>query len=161
MSIIKVTQLVNNIDAYVRENTADLSERYRLVSAVIGAAIATQLSIPSTKVTNSRIYYHDTHYLAVTKYINDINEAYPIDVEVALHQAFDIWNSRYRFVHPGYVNVSDVIARISDMSTHPVTDHDVKDAISIVSLFRTEDAPVLNNIINDLVTQLKDNNEDA
>ena len=161
MSIIKVTQLVNNIDAYVRENTADLSERYHLVSAVIGAAIATQLSIPSTKVTNSRIYYHDTHYLAVTKYINDINEAYPIDVEVALHQAFDVWTNRYRFVHPAFVNTVDILARFSDLSTRPVSDHDVENAASIANLFRTQDAPVLNNIINDLVTQLKDNNEDA
>ena len=161
MSIIKVTQLVNNIDTYVRKNTEDLTERYRLVSAVIGAAIAIQLSIPSTKVTNARIYYHDTHYLAVTKYINEINEAYPIDIDVALHQAFDVWTNRYRFVHPSFVSIMDVIARISDTATHPVTDHDLQDVRSIASLFRTEDAPVLNNIINDLVGQLKDNNEDA
>lgn len=161
MSIIKVTQLVNNIDAYVRANTTDLQERYRLVSSVIGAAIGTQLSIPSTKVNNSRIYYHDTHYHVVTRYINDINEAYPIDVDVALNQAFNTWTGRYRFVHPSFVDTMDLLTRFSDLSSRPVTDHDVADNSNIVSLFRTQDAPVLNNIINDLVTQLKDNNEDA
>lgn len=161
MSIIKVTQIVSNIDTYVRENTSDLTERYRLVSAIIGAAIATQLSIPSTKVTNARIYYHDTHYHAVTTYINEINEAYPIDIEVALHQAFDVWVERYKFVHPSFVNTANVLARLSEMSTLPVTDHDLTDKKSLAAVFSTDDSITLNNLINDLVSQLKDNSEDA
>lgn len=157
MSIIEVTKLVNHIDSYIRENTATTSVRHEAISTLLGCVIGTQLSIPSVAVKNVRIHYHDQIYMAAVDIVNTINEAHPIDVDLALEATYLTWYDRYKIVHPSNITVQEVISRIGVMSYSGRTTHD-QDIISQVNNhFMSENSSELNAVVSELLTQLRIN----
>lgn len=157
MSIIEITKLVDSIDAYVRDNTAETSDRHEAISSLIGCVIGTQISIPSSPVKNMRIHYHDQLYMQAAEIINTINEAHPVDVELALEATYLTWYDRYKIVHSSNVTVSEIISRISVMTYNGKTTHDQDVFSKINSYFNSQHSEGLSRIVSELVSQLRIN----
>lgn len=160
MSMLEVTKLVNKIDVYLRENTADVSLRYEAVSSLIGCVIGTQLTIPATPVKNVRIHYHEQVYMIVTEYLDTINEAHPVDIDVALEVAYLTWLDRYRIVHPSNMTMSEVILRLDSTPREHKTTKESESSSTIAGYFRQNKSATLDSIVHELLAQLRKNDEE-
>lgn len=160
MSLLEVTKLVNKLDVYLRENTTDAVVRHEAISSLIGCVIGTQLTIPSSPVKNVRIHYHDQLYMIVTGYVDSINEAHPISVDVVLEMAYLTWLDRYKIVHPSNLKVSDIIHRLSYTPSEHKTQKEFESMNMVSSYFRENHSSALDVIVHELLTQLRTNDEE-
>lgn len=160
MSLIQVTKLVNQIDLYVRANTGDLHNRHQTISALLGTVIGIKLAIPAEAVKNVKIHYHERVYMSVVDTLNQINEAHPIDLDVAMQSAYYTWLDRYKIVHPAYLNVGDVMSRLAYVQSNTKTQAELTLTNKVTTLFSQEDGAALSVIINELVTELNNRDED-
>lgn len=155
MSILEVTKLVNTISEYVRNAECDASERHTSVSAIVGGVIGTQVQMPSSAVKNSRLHYQEQVYPVVAGQLNQINEAHPIDLEVALECAYLIWLDRYKLVHATRVDVVDMVYRLNCVNTFHDSklDNGRKEGLSRV--LEANEIPLMNNVFLELLKQLQ------
>lgn len=160
MSILQVTKLVNKIDLYIRANTGDLHNRHQTISALLGTVIGIKLAIPAEASKNVKIHYHERVYMGVVDALNQINEAHPIDLDIALQSAYYTWLDRYKIVHPSYLNVGDVMTRLAYVQSTTKTQSELVMTEKVNTLFSQEDGEALSVIINELATELNNRDED-
>lgn len=160
MSILEVTKLVNHISEFTRNASGDASERHISVSSIIGAVIGTQLPITSSPVKNSRLHYQEYIYPVAGNYINQINEAYNIDIDLALECAYLIWIDRYKLVHATRVDVTDLIYRLNCVSSLNQTTLDSNRIDGLSRVLSENDTAQMNSVFLELLKQLQTASEE-
>lgn len=159
MSILEVTKLVNKISEFTRNASGDVSERHISVSSIIGGVIGTQLTIPSSAVKNARLYYQEQVYPVTAGYLNQINEAHPVDIDTALECAYLIWLDRYKLVHATRVDVTDMIYRLNCVTSFSNTDLDKTRIEGLSRVLSDNDVPLMNGVFLELIKQLQNTSE--
>lgn len=155
MSTLEITKLVNRIDQYVRETGEEGSNKHLTVSGFIGGVIGSQLPLPSSPVTNSRIHYQDYVYPVAADYISQINEAHLLDIELSLESAYLIWLDRYKLVHSTRVDCVAMMFRLHTVVTTNETRLDAQRVHALTQVLDSADHSIMNSILLELITQLK------
>lgn len=159
MSILDVTKLVNKIEKFVRDSDADPRETHLSLSAVVGSVIGTQLAVPSSPVKNKRLHYQEHIYPTTSNYVNQINEAHAVDVDLALECAWMIWHDRYSVVHTTSINISDLIYRLNCTTTNRTfVDTNLMD--SAVRVLSATEIPLMQSVFSELFNQLQGPSEE-
>jgi len=76
-----------------------LYDRARATAVLAASVVGRDLILPSARVDNARSYYRTTVKMAVYDRLNEINEAVPLDMDVAEDMIFRVWYTRYLLVH--------------------------------------------------------------
>lgn len=160
MSMLNITRIVSKINEFTSKASGDITERNTSVASVIGGVIGTQLQIPSAAVKNSRLHYQDTIYPVAAGYISEINEAYPIDIDVALECAYLIWLDRYKLVHTTRIDVADMIYRLNCVSTLNSTTLDLNRVNGLSRVLDENDTKLMNSVFFELVKEIQHTPED-
>jgi len=156
----EIAKIVDSINKFVANASGDLADRNLSVSSVIGGVIGTQLTIPSSPVKNMRLYYQEQLYPITADYIGQINETFPIDVDVALECAYLLWVDRYKLVHSTRVDVTDLIYRLNCVTTLHKTNLDLSRISGLSRVLDENDAQLMNKVFMELITQLNSSAED-
>ena len=157
MSTLEITKLVNIIDQFVRQGGVEGANKHMTVSGFIGGVIGSQLQMPSEPVKNRRIYYQDVVYPVASNYLNQINEAHLIDLEIALESAYLIWIDRYALVHTTRVDSAALMFRLLSVSSTTETRLDAQRLEALAQGLSAEEKPVMDSIFLELLKQLQDN----
>lgn len=160
MSILEITKLVNKINEFTANASGDVVDRNVSVASIVGGVIGTQLPLPSSPVKNRRLHYQDQVYPIVANYISEINEAYPIDIEIALECAYLIWVDRYTLVHATRIDVTDMIYRLNCVSSFQSTTLDLKRVDGLSRVLDSNDATLMNSVFFELIKQIQPIAED-
>lgn len=160
MSSLKITKLIAQINEFTDKASGDIQQRNTSVASVVGGVIGTQLTIPSTAVKNTRLYYQDQIYPVVADYINQINESYPIDIDVALECAYLIWVDRYKMVHVTRVDVTDMIFRLNCSSVFIGSSLDLARVEGLSRVLDNNDTKLMNGVFLELMNQIQTTVED-
>lgn len=73
-------------------------EKSQYVAAIVGASIASILYMPSAPVDIPRNFFLTTHSERANCLLGSINEQYPINIDLALSIASNVFLTRYRLV---------------------------------------------------------------
>lgn len=157
MSTLEITKLVNTIDQFVRESGGEGVNKHMTVSGFIGGIIGSQLQVPSESVKNTRIYYQDIVYPVVSNYLNQINEAHIIDLEIAFESAYLIWLDRYKLVHMARVDASAMLFRLLTLSSLTHTRLDEQRLSALSEVLTATEKPIMDSIFLELLKQLQGN----
>lgn len=160
MSILEITKLVNKINDFTTNASGDIVDRNVSVASIVGGVIGTQLPLPSSPVKNRRLHYQDQVYPIVANYISEINEAYSIDIEIALECAYLIWVDRYTLVHATRIDVTDMIYRLNCVSSFQSTTLDLKRVDGLSRVLDSNDAKLMNSVFFELIKQIQPIAED-
>lgn len=94
--------------------TAD--EKAKYMASVLGSVIGTTLDMPSSPVDIPRNYFLTNHKHAVGEYLCAINEVFPINIDLAMSLADNVYLTRYRLVFEGpfMLHMINHLAKCSD-----------------------------------------------
>lgn len=159
MSILEVAKLVTKISNFVSNASGDISERHVSVSSIVGGVIGTQLPMPTSAVKNSRLHYQEHVYPVTAEYVNQINEAHPVEVDVALECAYLIWLDRYKLVHAARIDVTDMVYRLNCVTSFNHTKLDSSRIEGLSRVLSVNDTTLMNGVFIELLKQLQDTPE--
>lgn len=152
--IKSITDCVNNTDEI---NVTGVEQRLETLALLIGGVIGQWVAIPSNKVNSPDVYYSATVLPIVSNYVNEINESYPIDLELTLQASKLIWLERYKFVHSTSVKVGDMLNRISATFSTNLTDIDKERIELMTTVTNGSQEHTLNVLCQNLKTYLESN----
>lgn len=92
-------QLTNAFTDQLNSCNIGLYDRARATAILAASVVGRDLILPSAKVDNARSYYRSSVKTAVYERLNEINEAVPLDLDVAEDLIFRVWYTRYLLVH--------------------------------------------------------------
>ena len=96
----------------------DTCEKPELRKAFLESTLAIELgysvTLPSSKVESVVAYFEQFHAEAVKRVIGEMNEMYPIAVNVVYNMAVDVFRNRYAICHePTLLSCEDIAAQLS------------------------------------------------
>lgn len=100
-------QNVKSVVAVLRSAASSVSavltaeEKAKYLASLLGSVIATTLDMPSTAVDIPRNFFLTNHKQRVTEFVCEVNELFPINVDLAISLADNIFMTRYRLVFEG------------------------------------------------------------
>ena len=160
MSMLNITRIVSKINEFTSKASGDITERNVSVASIVGGVIGTQLPIPSSPVKNTRLHYQTSVYPTAAGYITEINEAYPLDVDVSLECAYLIWLDRYKLVHATRIDVADMIYRLNCVTTFNNTTLDLNRVSGLSRVLDANDTKLMNSVFFELVSEIQHTPED-
>lgn len=102
----KVTHAVACLRDMVAANTACLTpvEKSQYVATVVGSALGAVFYMPSAPVDIPRNFFLNTHSESASQILGTLNEVYPINIDLALTVASNVYLARYRLVYePAFI----------------------------------------------------------
>lgn len=156
MSNLNITKLINQISRYVKNSTGDITDRHSAVSSIVGAVIGTHLTVPVAKVVNPRMHYQSESYPTASNWLNQINESYDLDLDLALECAYLTWLDRYKVVHAPIINAAFILKRLCQTEPSVNSSFDNKRLHAISNFVSENESGELNAILLELITQLKE-----
>lgn len=115
---LNTAHIVATIRDTIASHTASLTpvEKSQYIAAIVGASIGASLYMPSAPVDIPRNFFLANHSERASCILGCINETYPLNIDLALSIASNIFLARYRLVfEPGFcVHVLGHLAVCSD-----------------------------------------------
>lgn len=78
--------------------TLTSTEKAQYVATILGSAIGASLDMPSSPVDIPRNYFLNNHSERVSSIIGSVNEVFPINFDLAISIADNVFLARYRLV---------------------------------------------------------------
>lgn len=91
-----LTQEFNNM---INGSQIGLYDRPRATALLAANVVGRDLILPSARVDHPQAYYRNTIKSVVLDKLNTINEAVPLDLDVAEDMIYRVWYMRYVLVH--------------------------------------------------------------
>lgn len=76
-------------------------EKAKYLAMVLGGVIAATLDMPSTAIDIPRNFFLTSHKQRVTEFLCEVNEIFPINIDLALSLTDNVYMTRYRLVYEG------------------------------------------------------------
>jgi len=92
-------QLTQQFTDHLNSNNVGLYDRARATAVLAASVVGRDLVLPSARVDNARSYYRTAVKSGVYVALNEINEAVPVDMDIAEDLIFRTWYTRYLLVH--------------------------------------------------------------
>ena len=106
--------------AVEQSQVSDVRERQKLISLLLANHIAYNLSIPTSPLSSSKLFFGQNYGEWVKEVISDFNEHLVINTKMTYEVVEGIWTMRYRLVHePRHSEVVDFFTRMMMSSSRP------------------------------------------
>ncbi|MNP89084.1 hypothetical protein D3C85_14840 [compost metagenome] len=88
--------------------------RKPFLESVLAVELGYSLSLPSAKVESVVAHFEQFHAEAVKRVIGEVNEMYPLAVNVVYNMVVDVYKNRYTICHePRLISCEDIAAQLS------------------------------------------------
>lgn len=95
----KLRQLTQEFNNYLNAANVGLYDRPRATAILAANVVGRDLMLPSSRVDSPKSYYRTAVQSAVYSKLNEINEAIPVDMDIAEELIYRVWYTRYVLVH--------------------------------------------------------------
>ena len=94
-----------------------IEQRKKFVEVALGLELSYSLPLPSGKVDSVIAYFEEHHTELVQRVISELNEIYPISVNVTYNIVVDSYKNRYCLCHePRALSISHICSQLSRAS---------------------------------------------
>lgn len=105
---MNIIELLKHLDSACWDNT----NRKAYLESCLAAEIAYAVTLPSMPVANVVQYFEDNASTQAKRIIGEINEMYPISVQVCYNLSVDMYKARYTMVHEPRLLSGEDISRL-------------------------------------------------